>query len=466
MKQTKNTKKRSQTAKRHVSVRARSHKPHIRIGLHPVNLMFMLCLGVLLVASTLATSAATSTYAVHATVPADPLTDPAVITSVADGDRFKLAALNVDGTCPVPSYVKVYQNNVLVGIVNCTSSGFTIALLLSPGANQLLVQDYNITDQIGPSSSGVTVWYDAPIPPPPPPTDSGSSGGGSTANNVVPPATVQVMQVDNNVPYNPSGVPLTSQLPVFTGIATPFAKITLVIHSNPVTCRTAANANGFWRCAVTELLPIGQHTVNITAVAPSGKIVKVAAFHIRTIDEIPTGQAVVSGGPFSIATNYEYQAYVVGQFVPITLIISGGTAPYALTINWGDGTTSTLLRASTNASDIGHTYKWINAAVGNYTIKIQATDAAGHVSAAQLMTVIRNPNYHGAVSTVVHYSGLTGVVMAVRDWLWLLWPAYIIIILMLISFWLGERRQQDEDRAEIKRMRTSAKRRKPRTHRA
>lgn len=462
MKQTKTTKKRPSAAKRHTSVRARSSKRHIRITLHPVNLLFMLCVGVLLVASTLGTSAATSTYDVHATVPADPLADPAVITSVNDDDRFDEPALTVEGTCPVPSYVKVYQNSVLVGIANCTVTGFTIDVLLSAGANQLLVQDYNITDQIGPSSPSITVWYDAPIPPPTPPTGGDTSGGGGI--NVVPPASVQIMQVDNNVPYNPSGVPLTSQLPVFSGIATPFAKITLVIHSNPVTCRTTANANGYWRCAITELLPIGLHTVNVTAVAPSGKVIKVAAFQIRTIDEIPTGQAVTTGGPFSIATDYQYQAYIVGQFVPITLIISGGTAPYALTINWGDGTTSTLLRASTNASNIGHTYKWINASVGNYTIKIQGTDAAGHVSAVQLMTVIRNPGYHSPIATVVHYSGLTGVSMAVRAWLWLLWPAYIIIILMLLSFWLGERKQLDADKAKEKR-RTTTKRRKPRTRR-
>ena len=469
MKQTKTATKKPTSSKRRGSVRSRSSKRHIRISLHPVCLMIQLCVGVLLVASTISTSAV-STYDVHATVPADPLVDPAVITSITDGTHVVNQALTVEGTCPVPSYVKVYQNSVLAGVATCTVTGFSVSLLLSAGSNQIDVQDYNITDQIGPVGTPITVWYDAPIPPSPPPTTGGgSTSGGSTGssgnkNNVVAPVTILSMQVDNNVPFVANKVQLTSQRPVFTGISVPFAKITITIHSDPVFCQTTANANGFWRCAVSEVLPVGKHSVSIVAVAPTGKVTKQSTFYIQAINEIPIDQTPHNDGPFTLTTKYNYNVHLIGENVPVTLIMSGGTSPYAITINWGDGTTSTILRASTSASNIEHTYKWINATVGSYTVKIQATDAAGHVAATQVPTTLRNPRYHGPASTIANNAGLTGLLTAIRAWLWLLWPAYIIIILMLISFWLGERKQLDEDRAEVKKMRKAAKKHKPRSH--
>lgn len=457
------TTKRTVTARKptaHRSVRARSTKRHVRIGLHPISVMVQLCVGVLLVMSTI--TAFGDNYSVHATVPADPLTDPAVITSPNDGDHMVVPALDITGTCPVPSYIELRDNGNLIGVTNCVLGNFQFSILLSAGSNQLLVQDYNVTDAAGPASTSITVTYDAPIPPTPP-TGGGTGGssngnGGSNGNNVVPPVTLQIMQVDNNVPYSPQTVPLTTQQPVFTGIATPYSAITLVLHSNPIVCKTTANANGYWRCAITDILPIGVHSVDVTAVSPSGTVIKTPQFHIQAIDEVPAStQQTSSGGAFLISTNYHYQVAQVGQSAQITVVINGGISPYALTINWGDGNTSTLLRASDDSSTITHTYKWFDAPIRSYSVKIQATDSTGHVSSSQQMTVIRNPNYVNPASTVGHYSGLLGLIIAIRAWLWLLWPAYIIIILMLISFWLGERKQLDNDKTRPRRMRSTTK---------
>lgn len=93
--------------------------------------------------------------------------DPAIITSPQDQDRFTEPDITVEGTCPNDSYVKVFKNEQLAGISPCTGLTFSVATTLSPGANVLRAQVYNLTDDEGPASPSITVYYDAPVPPTP-----------------------------------------------------------------------------------------------------------------------------------------------------------------------------------------------------------------------------------------------------------------------------------------------------------
>ncbi len=437
--------KRSKAQKKAVrSFLRKKRSLHVRLQLHPAGIMVQLCVGVLLFASTIA--AFGDNLTVTGKVPADPLTNPAVIVTPLDGSRFATQALIVTGSCPNNSYVKLYQNSVYVGVGWCNSNEFQISTLLAAGSNQLTVQDYNTTDDAGPSSTGITVYYDVPAPPP---SGGGSSGGGSSSNasastaSVVPAVGIQVMQVDNNVPYNPDNEELTTQRPVFSGIAPPYSDITVTVHSDPVICKTKANAVGFWRCVLPSILPIGQHSVEVSALTTEGKTIKSTKFHIRSIAQIPSSNqtGAAQGGQFTISTQYQYATHLVGQQTSVNLSIAGGVSPYAITIDWGDGTVETVLRASTSNSELSHTYKWINAMDGSYAIKIQGTDSAGSISATQLIAVLRNPAYHNVASTAAHASGLLGLLTVMHAWLWLLWPGYAVVILMLVSFWLGERQE-------------------------
>jgi len=57
---------------------------------------------------------------------------------------------------------------------------------------------------------------------------------------------------------------------------------------------------------------------------------------------------------------------------PIT--INGGTSPYALSIDWGDGTPSKLMSVtSAGPLSLTHTYQLS----GTYTVTVQATDKTG-----------------------------------------------------------------------------------------
>jgi len=49
----------------------------------------------------------TVSYNVRAKVPADPLTEPAIITSPTDGQRFRTTPIDIKGTCPYKSYINI-----------------------------------------------------------------------------------------------------------------------------------------------------------------------------------------------------------------------------------------------------------------------------------------------------------------------------------------------------------------------
>jgi hypothetical protein len=405
---------------------------HKHIALHPINILVLLCVGVLLVAFTI--SALADSYTVGAVVPAPPLTSPAVITYPLHNAQFSVQALTVGGTCPQNSYTNLSNNGVYVGTGMCSSnSTFQVATDLTAGPNQFIAQDYNITNAPGPSSPSVTVTYTAPSSPP-------TSVVPVSSPAMVAPVTLQVTQVDTSIPYiSQSTNPIISDQPTMSGVAPPFSYITVVIHSNPYTCTTRANSQGYWSCTLSENLPPAIHTIDVTATTPEGRTITFPPFTVRVIAAAPA-QAPPKV-PFSLTSSYSYTVYPVGQAADYTIAMNGGTAPYALSINWGDGSTSTLLRQSAEPFTISHTYNWINAPRGTKTIKIEAVDTVGATSALQLIAVLRNPSYHNVVATATHGSGLWGIFSDTRPWLWILWPGYAIVMLLVLSFWLGERQE-------------------------
>jgi hypothetical protein len=159
--------------KKIIKLQIRKKRPvHKRILLHPITLLFVLVIGVFVFEWTYRVVADTLT--ITATVPAAILTSPAVITSPTDGFSFNTSNILVEGYCPDGSYVNVYNNGGFSGTSMCTTGGtFQLELSLFLGTNDLVARAYNITNQAGPTSSGITVTYTiavSPTTPTPPPT--------------------------------------------------------------------------------------------------------------------------------------------------------------------------------------------------------------------------------------------------------------------------------------------------------
>jgi hypothetical protein len=422
-------------AKRHL----RDVRPiHRTIAFHPINLLFLLCAGVLLCASTF--SAMADSYSVNATVPAPIPTAPAIITSPTNEQQLSPQTQTISGTCPLNTYIEITDNTTLVGIGICDQTGvFQVSVSLSSGLNVLMAQDYNVTNNSGPASPSINVYYYAPTPPSnpsAPPVNAPGSISSSSQSAYVAPDQVKILQVDTDTPYQSSGpTQIVSYGPTFTGIAPPNSLIVVTIHTNPYYCHTYANTQGYWSCTFDQIIPPGLHTVAISARTPAGQTFNLAPFHISVVAAAP--KTIAQTSKFSISTSYAYKVYLLNQQVTLNLQINGGAAPFAFTVSWGDGVISTYVEQTSKDFLITHTYTHLDASTGSMPVKIAAVDTKGDSSSLQVDTVIRNPNFIGNASS----SGGAGFLQKTKPWLTVLWPGYIVILLMVFSFWLGERQE-------------------------
>jgi hypothetical protein len=298
----------------------------------PFIVFILLSIGVLLVGWTFQTEAAD----VHVTAKVSaPLPNgPAIITSPGDGTRFSNVPISVSGTCPTDTYVKLYRNDFFSGTAICTTDGnFTLDTDLFPGANKLDAKVFNTTDDEGPASTPIEVFYDVPQQP-----TSNTSGNNSESQPAV-------------------------------GSSTP----------------------------------------------------------------VPT----TSTSPFSLKTDFGYRGYKVGQVIEWTLDVNGGTPPYALNIDWGDGSNSIISQKDAGKVTLNHRYKKVgNGTKGSYKVKATGSDSEGRQTFLQLFLIIVPSGVPGFVSNTLPASPHIN-----SSWLRLIWPAYFVVILMSASFWLGEREE-------------------------
>jgi hypothetical protein len=306
----------SKLAKHRRKAAIKAKRPiHKKFLLHPATVLVILLVGVLLLGWTYQGSAAD--YTVTAKIPADPLTEPAIITSPQNGNKFTQQPIDISGTCPYKSYIKLYRNDVFAGTTFCNPDGsFGMQIGLITGENRLQARVFNITDDEGPTSSLVTVFYELPATPGKPP------------------------------------VPAINNLQ-----------------------------------------------------------------------------------PFIISSDYSYRAYLINENIEWQIILSGGAKPYAVNIKWGDGNESNYVTSSAGALTIEHSYS----KAGNFKIDINGVDNAGNKIYIQLYSIVVKDKNALITSQATNKPILQ--IDKTGNLLWLMWPAYATLLLMVFSFWLGEREQ-------------------------
>lgn len=135
----------------------------------------------------------------------------------------------------------------------------------------------------------------------------------------------------------------------------------------------------------------------------------------------------LGGIPLSLTSDYARRGADPREKLTWPIILSGGRDPYAVSVDWGDGQTPSLLsRPSPGVFEVDHIYQ----SAGTYTVTIRATNADGRVAFLQLVAVA-----NGAANASV--GGGEGVDEPKPDIVWL--PAAATIPLTFISFWLGRR---------------------------
>jgi hypothetical protein len=117
-----------------------------------------------------------------------------------------------------------------------------------------------------------------------------------------------------------------------------------------------------------------------------------------------------------------------GQSISWKASIVGGTAPYAVSFDWGDGKSDLVSRSQPGPVSANHAYSQ----PGTYLVLIRVTDANNNAAFIQVVTVV-----NGAVAATG--TGTSGG--ALRAGVLLAWPIYVLAGLLILTFWLGERRE-------------------------
>lgn len=136
------------------------------------------------------------------------------------------------------------------------------------------------------------------------------------------------------------------------------------------------------------------------------------------------------GSLITLTSSYGRRSAPAGSQLTWPLQLSGGTGPYAFSIDWGDGVATELKSQSlAGLVTILHTYQ----KAGIYSVNVKVTDANG-VSAFLQMVALGNGKVDGAAATTPSVTPTT-----VTKIVWL--PAAIAVILLFPTYWLGRRSQ-------------------------
>lgn len=137
------------------------------------------------------------------------------------------------------------------------------------------------------------------------------------------------------------------------------------------------------------------------------------------------------GTLITLTSSYGRRSSPAGTQLIWPLQLSGGTGPYAFSIDWGDGSAAELKSQSlAGLLDIAHTYK----KAGIYQVNIRVTDTNG-VSAFLQLIAVSSGKVDAAAGAERKDDTTTPVVRV----LWV--PALVAMVLLLPTFWLGRRSQ-------------------------
>ncbi len=130
----------------------------------------------------------------------------------------------------------------------------------------------------------------------------------------------------------------------------------------------------------------------------------------------------------SLTSSYAQRGSNPGQLLTWPIILTGGTGPYAISVDWGDNKAPDLIsRQFPGTIDLKHIYT----SAGVYKVIIKATDKDGLTAYLQLVAIA-----NGAITSNAPGDAEQKQQVITRV-LWL--PAAASVILIFVAFWLGRR---------------------------
>lgn len=255
-----------------------------------------------------------------------------------------------------------------------------------------------------------------PIPEPDP--QPGSYGIGATKTQEAPTAAATITTPGNGASFTTS--PIT-----VSGICT--ADLLVQIYNNGVMVGAVPCENGSFSLQVSLFAGVNELSAimydSLEQPGPTSNIV--------TVNYTNT-QFSAFGDLVTLTSAYGRRSAPAGTQLSWPLQLSGGSGPYAFSIDWGDGTPSELMsQALAGVINIQHTYKQ----AGIYRLNVRVVDANGVTAFLQLIAVSSGQVDAAASTDDAGTAASTGK----NTVLWV--PAAVALFLLFPTYWLGRRSQ-------------------------
>lgn len=137
------------------------------------------------------------------------------------------------------------------------------------------------------------------------------------------------------------------------------------------------------------------------------------------------------GQPLLIRADPTARGVKPGTSIEWTFEITGGKSPYAVNIDWGDSKNDLVSQQGEGLLKQSHTYDQ----PGRYAVVIRVTDSAGNRAYLQVLTVVDGSPARQNLLQII------GGNLAIA------WPIYVLMALMLLSFWGGDYYRKVVDRS-------------------
>ncbi|HEX5395041.1 MAG TPA: hypothetical protein VFW52_01690 [Candidatus Saccharimonadales bacterium] len=154
-------------------------------------------------------------------------------------------------------------------------------------------------------------------------------------------------------------------------------------------------------------------------------------------DSLPQGTPRVT-----LTTAYAKRGAAPGEELTWPIAVSGGTPPFALSIDWGDKSSPELISRSTPGDVL---LKHIYSQAGVYNIIVKASDSKGSAAFLQLVGIGNGPIQQASATNKPATKAATNLNRV------LLISSLILIPLLFAAFWLGRKHQLQVIRSRIRR---------------
>jgi hypothetical protein len=159
----------------------------------------------------------------------------------------------------------------------------------------------------------------------------------------------------------------------------------------------------------------------------------------NTVTVYFTSSILTSTSQLVLTTQYAKRGANPGDILTWPITLSGGSGPYAISVDWGDKTELDLLSQQFAGNfNLEHTY----AQAGIYKVTVKASDTNGNAAFLQVVGVGNGPIKQNTANN-------SGIITSERTKI-LWWPIIVLFILALTSYWLGQKHQLEAIRNRLR----------------